>query len=895
MKDECGCCEGISQETPARVSNPPGLSRIACRVGTHARFLESMLAGLTGSAAGPLTGLRTRDTQDPTVAFLDACATVDDVLTFYQERFANETYLATSTERLSLVQLARQVGREPRPGVAAETYLSFTVEDTPGSPESTVINAGTRVQSIPGPGELPQTYETAHTITARSSWNSMAARDTKPQPIGIAMTSLVVSGIDLGIRRGDRVLVIAGSAASARGVLIVRGVQQNAEARTTTLTLGEIAPSGSTLFVPGILYRPLSNLTPGLSYTSRSYSESALNVYGRTFNVGLRFFTSLFNVPPVEAEAGDVGVYVFRQRAAVFGHNAPQWATLPQVVLDKQGLIPGKHIASEDLEKAQYGNNWDNYSIRQSTGADRVVDLDNVYGQVTPGGWIALESAAGVNVYHVDAASELSRSDFAMSAKVSRVSVDTTNGLASHKMRGTAAHVQSERLTLARMPVTQAVHGNSVVLAQYYPGLQAGQAIVLTGRREDLPSLTVSESRKLTAVAIDGTIEPDAGRVFTSLTLDAPLTNRYLPSSVRVNANTVLATHGESKAEVLGGGDASRRYQTFTLKQPPLTYTSAPTPTGGQSSLQVRISDLLWQEAEMLFGLRPDERKYVVRVDDDGATRVVFNAALPSGTENVKAAYRSGIGLAGRVKADQLTLLSTRPLGVRGVTNPLPSAGGEDPEGAESLRRSASLHGLTLGRLVSLRDYEDFARAFSGFAKAHATVTSDGERQELFVTVAPASGAAILETSETFGNLRSAMTQYGDPRVALTVRAWRPAFFQIAARAGVAGDRDLEIVSAAIQAKVRETFSFDRRSFGQDVVASEVIAAIQAVPGVVFVELRALWKTNPLEADLAAPAPPVATRLVADAPVPGTVTTDARPAELLMLDPRPVALVVTRA
>ena len=47
---------------------------------------------------------------------------------------------------------------------------------------------------------------------------------------------------------------------------------------------------------------------------------------------------------------------------------------------------------------------------------------------------------------------------------------------------------------------------------------------------------------------------------------------------------------------------------------------------------------------------------------------------------------------------------------------------------------NAPLTVLTLGRIVSLRDYEDFARAFAGVAKALATWTWDGERQGVFVT-----------------------------------------------------------------------------------------------------------------------------------------------------------------
>jgi hypothetical protein len=87
---------------------------------------------------------------------LDAGATIADVLTFYQERFANEFYLRTATERRSILELGRLIGYELRPGVAASTYLVFTLEDSPGDPEKatkqTTIEAGTKVQSIPAPG-----------------------------------------------------------------------------------------------------------------------------------------------------------------------------------------------------------------------------------------------------------------------------------------------------------------------------------------------------------------------------------------------------------------------------------------------------------------------------------------------------------------------------------------------------------------------------------------------------------------------------------------------------------------------------------------------------------------------------------------------------------------------
>src|SRR5262245_27956229 len=109
----CGCCEGVSVQTPAEINNRPGLSAIIYRVGTHSSFKESMLARLSSGGLPALEALTTRQDDDSTIALLDAWATVADVLTFYQERIANELYLRTATERRSVIELARLIGYQP--------------------------------------------------------------------------------------------------------------------------------------------------------------------------------------------------------------------------------------------------------------------------------------------------------------------------------------------------------------------------------------------------------------------------------------------------------------------------------------------------------------------------------------------------------------------------------------------------------------------------------------------------------------------------------------------------------------------------------------------------------------------------------------------------------------
>ena len=176
----CGCCEGIEPSTPRPIHNRPGLSAIAYRVGTHADFRRSLHAALSTAAAGPLQNLRTREADDLTIALLDGWATTLDVLSFYQERIANEGYLRTASEGRSLRELARLIGYQPHPGVAASTAVAFTLESAPGAPLRITLGAGLRLQSVPGPGEQAQTFETIETIDARPAWNVLRPRQTAP-------------------------------------------------------------------------------------------------------------------------------------------------------------------------------------------------------------------------------------------------------------------------------------------------------------------------------------------------------------------------------------------------------------------------------------------------------------------------------------------------------------------------------------------------------------------------------------------------------------------------------------------------------------------------------------------------------------------------------------------
>ncbi len=242
----CGCCQGIAIAAPQPTANRPGLPALAYRIGTHGTFLETMIARLSSRDFPPLAALKTRDPSDPAIALLDGWAVVADVLSFYQERIVNEGYLRTATERRSVLELARLLGYKLRPGVAATVYLAYTLaedlSETPPGPTETLIPAGSRSQSVPGPGQQPQFFETSDDLDARSEWNDLGVRLTQPQWITLlgdfdtkaaTRDAVYFSGTATNLQPGDPLMFILGQGPDQQVLRLVQSVEiQSAQTRT---------------------------------------------------------------------------------------------------------------------------------------------------------------------------------------------------------------------------------------------------------------------------------------------------------------------------------------------------------------------------------------------------------------------------------------------------------------------------------------------------------------------------------------------------------------------------------------------------------------------------------------------------------------------------------------
>jgi hypothetical protein len=914
---DCGCCAGTAIDTPATKADPSGLPAVAYRVGTYAGFRSTVLARLSSTDFPALAALTTRDQDDWTIALTDAFACVADVLTFYQERIANESWLRTATERRSVLELARLIGYQLAPGVAASTVVAFTLESSPGqralAAQPVTIAAGSRVQSVPDADQSPQNFETTAAITARVEWNAMPAQTAETIVIAPGLTELYVAGTGNSIQQGDAILIVG------------RERLQDVNSDRWDVRWIE-AVEIDTL-------RAITRLT---------WSKGL----GSTWS------------PPT---GQGVHVYAFRQRAALFGSNAPD---------------PGLVRVTGGYQPDATGSTWTNYSIDATA---KRIDLDAPYPKVVRHGWLALAGGEGgtspigyVELYQVSGVTQAAVARYAMSSKVTRVIVDGDENLdpITFNLRDTFVLAQSEELKRAQRPLLYPVYGSTLTLGAREPDLQPGQLIAVSGKRQRVaippdttgisfddgrtvvaddsfallaapeaampadewqplepeqldPGLASSGTWRWSVADVDGTqltITAPAGSlllqaaladdevqsesatitdgadgiqldlVTTRLTLTAPLTDCYDRTTVSVNANVAPATHGETVAEIGGSGDAAQSNQRFALKQTPLTFVSSGTdPSGAVSTLQTRVGDVLWSERSSLYGAGPRDRVYTLRHDDAGVTTVEFGdgvegARLPTAQNNLRFSYRKGLGAAGNLRTGQISTLLSRPLGVKGVTNPTPSSGGQDAETLARARSNAPLRILTLDRAVSAQDYADFSRAFAGIDKAAATWINDGRARGIYVTVAGSDGGEIPSGSATQTDLIAALREFGDPLLPLSVQSFGDARFTLSATVKIDPDYDSTATLAAVEAALRAAYAFAERDFGEPVTIDEVYAVIHGVAGVVAADIQQLYRI-----ELGALDPQPQSRLIAALPAvqsDGTVNA----AELLTLDDGPLSL-----
>ena len=497
-----------------------------------------------------------------------------------------------------------------------------------------------------------------------------------------------------------------------------------------------------------------------------------------------------------------------RKRLSVFGHNAP----------DQRRVIS---TATGD---------W-TFALTGASPVGNWIDLDGSQPDVVPDSLVLIaQPSVESQLRKVEEVVELSRADYGISGKVTRIKVAGATDLSAFGglARTTTVYGASEPLALAELPDFSAVCGDEVDVTLDVSDMAPGRALIVRG--------TIADSADENAEAV--VVKEVLGQ---TIVLEDALAQSYERKTVVVHGNVAAATHGETVHQLLGSGRASEPFQRFTLAHAPLTYVqSTGDPTGADAALEVRVNDVRWDQVPTLFGARKGDRSYVLRTDEKGADYVQFGdgergARLPSGSNNVRALYRKGIGAGGNVKPGALAQLLDRPLGVKGVSNPIAASGGVDPEPEEDARESIPLGVRTLGRAVSLLDYEDFARAFTGVAKANAAVLTLRAGRTIVVTVA-------FEGGDRIDDLTDALKTYGDPLVQVRVLPATSESFRVGLTVAVDEAYETDAVLTGVESALRTAYSFDARALAEPVFASDVVSVAHTVSGVLGIDLDLLYK-----------------------------------------------------
>jgi hypothetical protein len=208
-----GCrCESCCAQQ--QVTNPPGLATIAYRVDEFAGFRHALLQPLPDEQA--LVGWHPAP-GDLGLQVLEWWAYLADILTFYNERIANEDYLRTADLPASVAHLVALLGFVPRPAIAAVGQVAAI--RSPSRPnEPVIVPAGLQLASTATPGVPVQTFEAAAaTFTGASSGPIVLPPSTAvvSAPDANGRRSVLLQGSVSGIKVGETLFVLPWDATSA--------------------------------------------------------------------------------------------------------------------------------------------------------------------------------------------------------------------------------------------------------------------------------------------------------------------------------------------------------------------------------------------------------------------------------------------------------------------------------------------------------------------------------------------------------------------------------------------------------------------------------------------------------------------------------------------------------
>jgi hypothetical protein len=816
-------CGNVSD--PQVVSNPPGLSQISYQVDDFTGFRRAMLRPLPGEQA---IGAWRPAQGDLGLQVIEWWAYLAQIIQFYNERHANESYLRTATRQASLANLVALLGYQPAPGVAATGNVAVT-RTTSHPAEPLAIPAGMKLASVATPGLPSQTFETGPAVSFPGP--SSVPVTIPPSTAFVANAdgsqSLLLAGSAKGVKPGDELLLVAKDFA---------GTDDSWSLITVTAVAPQTDPNTGVINTL-VTFTGGWGPTPAPSPPTEIFIEErpTFDVVAHSFELdqSTEFASSTASESEAEVDRSVFGVGSYHWRP---GRYQPQPSGPPPPQTTDYRLL--RPLAATSL----WNQATDNSSQVVIGAGGTPVQLSATVRGISPGDMVlfdggtgspsALAIVSGVSdelwtvLYPgnpkpkpaeiVIAHSALSLTMATPDSYVLVELADTSTVAVRYSWRDVGTIIAIPAVSLPSLPVTLNVPQS------YQPPPAAATAFLVDATGTGV--LVTFSAAGAGQITVNGAGTP-AATITTALAVPLQLLLDVVPVS---RGTTVTG-------EVVGSGNAALINQSFTLQKGPLTYLQA----GNDSvaALVVYVDGVLWQQVPSMYDQPPDAHVYVVtRSADQSVTTLTFGdgvngARLTSGSGNVMATYRYGSGLSSPL-AGRLTTISQPQANLASIQNPVAVGGGADPQSPDDVRANAPASVFTFGRAISAVDYEVVARQAPGVARATAYWTFDGAQQRTLVTVYVGDDDAAV-TAAT-----SALAGSDDPNRPVSVLAATPVELGLSCTLVVSADRQATDVVAAATAAVADTgdglFSPSGMGIGQRLYRSAVDAAL-SVPGVVAV------------------------------------------------------------
>lgn len=197
-----GACPCQTFVYPQAIVNPPGRTSISYRTADYLTMRYALLLARPGEVE--LTNWRPGATGDLAVQMIEWWAYLGDILTFYNERVANESYLLTATLPQSVQGLIRILGYRPRPGIGATGTLAAIMTGN----KSFTLPQGFQIQSKPGPGEQPQIFELTSPTLVQAPATVPVTAPPAGNLVGADGASVLIQGVIGSVHTGDQLLLL---------------------------------------------------------------------------------------------------------------------------------------------------------------------------------------------------------------------------------------------------------------------------------------------------------------------------------------------------------------------------------------------------------------------------------------------------------------------------------------------------------------------------------------------------------------------------------------------------------------------------------------------------------------------------------------------------------------